>query len=78
MTFTLQQGHRDSVRIFQECQAIQKVLKQQLVQAIPKVYLESLRDPITNTNDRPIHGIIQHLFDTYGNVTSQKITEETE
>ena len=63
---------------FRECQAVQKALKQQLVQAIPKVYLESLRDPITNAIDRPIRGIIQHLFDTYGNVTSQKIAEETD
>ena len=78
MTFTLQQRHRDSFRIFRECQAIQKSLKQQQVQAIPIVYLEILRDSITNTIDRSIRGIIQHLFDTYGNMTSQKIAEETE
>ena len=78
MTFTLQQQHRDAVRIFRECQSVQKALRQQLVQAVPKIYLDSLRDQITNSISRPIRGILQHLFDTYGNVTPQRIAEETE
>ena len=77
MSITLQQLHRDSVRIFRECQAVQKAFRQQLVQAVPKLYLDSLRDPITNSINRPIRGILQHLFDTYGNVT-QKNAEETD
>ena len=78
MTITLQQLHRDSVRIFREYQAVSKALKQQIVQAIPKVYLQSLRDSITNTINQPIRGIISHLFGTYGRVTAQKIAAETE
>mmetsp|Transcript_6930 Transcript_6930/g.10558 ORF Transcript_6930/g.10558 Transcript_6930/m.10558 type:complete len:357 (-) Transcript_6930:60-1130(-) len=78
MTITLQQTLWDVVRVFREYQAVSKALKQQLIQAIPKVYLESLRDAITNTIAHPISGIIQNLFDTYGKVTAQKIAEETD
>ena len=73
---TLQQQHRDNVRVFRECKAVESALKQQLVQALDKVYLEGLRDSTTNAITRPLGGIILHLFDTYGKVTSQKIADE--
>ena len=77
MTATLQQQHRDDIRIFRECQAVEAALRQQLVQAIDRVYLEVLRDPNTNAIKRPLRGIIQHLLDGYGNVTAQQLADET-
>ena len=78
MTATLQQQHRDDVRIFRECQAVEAALRQQLVQAVDRVYLEVLRDPHTNAINRPLRGIIQHLMDGYGNVTAQQLADETD
>ena len=48
------------------------------MQAMEKFYLESLCDTTTNAINRPLCGIIQHLFDAYGNATSQQIADETE
>ena len=78
MINSLQQQHRDSFRVFRECRAVEAALKQQLVQALDKVYLASLRDSTTNSISRPLRGILTHLFDTYGKVTSQKIADEQE
>ena len=78
MTATLQQQHCDDIRIFRECQAVEAALRQQLVQAIDRVYLEILRDPNTNAINRPLRGIIQHLLDGYGNVTAQQLADETD
>ena len=78
MTTTLQQQHRDNVRIFRECQAVEAALRQQLVQAVDRIYLEVLRDPHTNAINLPLRGIIQHLMDAYGNVTAQQLADETD
>ena len=64
--------HNEAIRLFQETEAIHNALVQQLVKVVDPMYLQALRNPITNKFNVPIHEIIQHLATTYGKSTAKQ------
>ena len=63
--------HNEAMRLFQETEAIHNALIQQLVKAVDAMYLQALRNLITNKFNVPIHDIVQHLTTTYGKLTAK-------
>ena len=70
--------HDEKVRRYNECQAVEQVLRQQLIEAIEPEYLEALRDPITYMIQDPIPNIISFLQETFGQITPQELADREE
>ena len=51
---TLKETHKEALRLFLECKNVEKVLQQQLSEALDPVYLQALRDSNTNAINLPI------------------------
>ena len=60
-----QKVHMD---LFTLTHSVEKTLIQQLVAAIDPVYVEELRNNTTGLIDKPLHEILLHLFNNYGQV----------
>eukprot|EP00957_Ditylum_brightwellii_P020564 1550453-Ditylum_brightwellii.AAC.1 len=61
--------------MFNECNTVEKILIQQIVDAIDVKYLTAIRVPVTHQIMLTIPDIIDHLFDNYGNVTAEELRE---
>ena len=70
--------HEESTRKFRLFKAVDNVLKNQLVNAIDKVYIKDLRDRVTGFVTRSIRDILQYLYRTYGSVTPAQLTANGE
>ena len=66
--------HHEAIRLFREVQSIELTLVQQIVAAIEPKYLLALRDRTTNKIENNIAEIFSHLFDTYGDITTEDLT----
>ena len=75
MTNTLKEQHAETLRVFTETQTVEKTLRQQIIAAVEASYLAALRDRQTNSIGLNIAEIIQHLYDTYGNVTPRTLQD---
>ena len=75
MTNTLKEQHAETLRVFTETQTVEKTLRQQIIVAVEASYLAALRDRQTNSIGSNIAEIIQHLYDTYGNVTPRTLQD---
>ena len=51
---TLQDQHKEELRLFRECQGVEAALQQQLIEAVDPIYLEAIRDATTNAIGLPI------------------------
>jgi hypothetical protein len=60
-------------QVFELCQATDKALIAQLVQAIDPIYLRAMLNRATGQYSGSIGAILNHLFQTYGKVTPQQI-----
>ena len=65
----------ESKRIFNECQAVEQVLRQQIIEAIEPEYLEPLRDQYTEMVNDDIPAIFEHLLTTYGEVSDEDLLD---
>ena len=65
----------ESKRIFNECQAVEQVLRQQIIEAIEPEYLEPLRDQYTEMVNDDIPTIFEHLLTTYGEVSDEDLLD---
>ena len=65
--------HQEALRLFNECDNIERTLKQQIVNAIDKVYLRAIINITTQSIQLHVHEIFEYLYRTYGNVTPQKL-----
>ena len=75
----LQGLHTQRMDTYMDCQAVKKALLKQIVAAVDAAYIKELRDPDTNSIDLPVHGVLSHLFNHYGQVTSEQLDlEESE
>ena len=70
----MRETHKEQLRVFRECDNVDKCLKKQLNRAIPDLYLKRFKNRLTNTITTPIPTILQYLFSTYGKITSDKVT----
>ena len=75
VAIALQAQHAEQVRIFQECNGVEKALKQQLVEAIDGEYLIALRNRSTNAIMAPLYDVLNFLFVQYGKVTSTMLDD---
>ena len=71
-----QKEHEEAKRKYERYQALQRVLRNQLVSAIEPCYLDPIRCPITDMVNQPIIDIMQFLRESYGKMTVNQIDEE--
>ena len=64
-------AHDELVRIYNECNTVEDTLSNQLIKAIPSIYLNSLRDPDTDMIIETIPDNISFLQRNYSKVNSR-------
>ena len=69
--------HQETTRVFREVLGVERTIIQQIVVAVEPKFLRALRTPGTNKLNRTMPQILQHLFDTYGDVTPSDLRELT-
>ena len=67
---------RDRKQTFEICQATEKALIAQSVEAIDSIYLRALLNRATGQYSTSIRSMILHLFTTYGKITPQQVKEK--
>lgn len=67
-------AYDEKVRLYNECQAIEQALRQQIIDAVEPDYLEALRDPYTEMVQASIPDIIKHLRETYGFISDEDLS----
>ena len=67
--------HRESLRIYNECQKVGKALKKQLLEAVDDVYFRSLRSNLYGYANVTVLDLLTHLYTTYGNITPHELQE---
>ena len=65
----------EQVRLYNECQAVEQALRQQLVEAVESDYLDAIRNQHTEMIQHSIPDIIAHLRNTYGSITEEELSE---
>lgn len=74
---TLTEMHKETLRVFQEVNGVANALTQQLVSAIDDIYLQPLRNRVTNSIDREIGQILTYFKNKYGKVKQLTLQQET-
>ena len=72
-----EKNHEDQRKKYLKFQALQRILKNQLVSAIDPAFLDPIRCELTDMVTQPIADIIKFLQDTYGRMTINQIEEAT-
>ena len=68
--------HDENLRLYHECQTVEKALRQQIIDSIHSDYLEALRNRETCMINNPISVIIAFLQQSYGKITEQEFYEK--
>ena len=69
--------HHEATRLFREVLNVERTIIQQIVSAIEPKYLRALRQPGTHRLQKTIPEILEHMFETYGDVTPQDLRDLT-
>ena len=64
----------EQVRLYNECQSVEQVLRQQLIEAVEPEYLDELRNQYTEMVQESIPDSIEHLRKTYGSITDEELS----
>ena len=67
--------HRETLRIYNECQNVGKALKKQLLEAVDDVYFRSLRSNLYGYANVTVLDLLTNLYTTYGNITPHELQE---
>ena len=67
--------HGEALRTYQETQRTDQALKQQILNAFDEMYTRGLRNAHTGYSNVSAFGLIEHLYNTYGNITSMDLEE---
>ena len=67
--------HEESLRQYNECNRVESTLRTQLIEAIPPIYLEPLRDPDTDMISSSIPDIIAYLQRNYCQLTVEELKD---
>ena len=59
--------------VYREHLAVERILIQQIVNAMESKYLKALQERVTNRIQKQILEILRHLFKTYGDVSPQEL-----
>jgi hypothetical protein len=60
----------EDVQTYHTCTSIQKVLKKQIISVFEPIYLEIINDNMVGYANISARDMLDHLFDTYGNLAS--------
>ena len=71
----LREDHKEKVRLFREVNDVERRIIKQVVQAIDTTYLKTLRNSNTNTITCKIPTIFQYLYQNYGLINDDQLTE---
>ena len=71
-----QKAHEDDKKQYNKYQALQRVLRNQLVSAVEPHFLDPIRCEFTDMVNKPITEIMDFLRDSYGKMTVNQIEEE--
>ena len=71
----LREEHSENFRIFLETIDVEKALINHLVAAIEPKYIKSLRNVDSNAIDIPLHQVLQHLFNRFGDVNADTLMD---
>ena len=66
-------AHEEMIRQYTECNGVEDSLKNQLVQAIPSVYFDAIRDPDTDMISTDIPGMVEFLQKNYCRLTPEQV-----
>ena len=69
-------AHDELKRQYNECQAVEVALRKQIIEAIDGEYLQSLRNPITDTITSSILDIFEFLKKSYGRLSPGQLKEK--
>lgn len=68
-------AHDETVRIYNECQAVKQALRNQFIDAIPPAYLDYLRNVDVDMINDSIPTVITFLTTNYCQLTDQEIRD---
>jgi hypothetical protein len=60
----------EDVQTYRTCTSVQKALKKQIIRVFEPIYLEILNDNMVGYSNISERDMLDHLFDTYGNITA--------
>jgi hypothetical protein len=60
----------EDVQTYQTCSYVQKALKKQIISVFEPMYLDILNDNMVGYANISARDILDHLFETYGNITA--------
>ena len=52
-----------------------QALKNQLIAAVDELYLKAIQDRVTEYTNITLYAMLQHLYDTYGKITEDKLEQ---
>ena len=67
--------HKEAVRAYKTCRAVEAVVRNQLQRALPPSLLVEIEDEITGLNGVPIVDILEHCFDRRGKINDTLIDD---
>jgi hypothetical protein len=65
--------HKESLRLWREYKHVNAALKQQLIRAVDRLYIRTLQHRHTGFANVTTRQLIQHLLNTYGNITPTEL-----
>ena len=74
-TSTIVRRHTEDLRQWREFKNVNTVLKNKLLSALDDIYVHALKDRHVGYMNQPIHTILQHLFENYGNITPLELED---
>jgi hypothetical protein len=72
----MKEQHNEQVRMFCEVMGVEKALHQQIVAAVGSDFLAALRNRHSNAITDSISDVLAYLFNTYGKVNPQMLSDE--
>ena len=71
----LETTHKEKLRKWEEYNAVMQALKNQFIEAVDEIYLKSIQDRVTEYTNKNLQDMLQHLYDTYGKITEDKLEQ---
>ena len=72
----LREEHSENVRLFRETVDVHNALMKQIVQTVEPDFIKELYNDVTSTITQTIPQVLTFLFTRYGEVDSQRVTQE--
>jgi hypothetical protein len=60
----------EDVQTYRTCTSVQQALKKQIISVFEPMYLDILNDSMVGYANISARGMLDHLFETYGNITA--------